>query len=157
MWCSSSTFTSAISIGSIPTGLTSLAPADLTTIRTTQQMLLLPRPPLSQTSQRRRRRMIKKKDCTLICLPGPQCWGEEDLWKLGRERSCRLAVMDAATKKMQFNCSLWFLCGSTENHIHCRLGKFLFLFPTHPRPLVLRFKWSKTKRDVLYSVWFFRG
>lgn len=61
-------------------------------------------------------------------------------------------------KKFQFNYSFWFLCGSTEEYIQCRLGKFLFLFPTHPRPLVLQFKWSKTKTwcTVFCMIWFQR-
>lgn len=48
-----------------------------------------------------------KRDPTLIFLPGSHCWSEEDLWKVGMEWSCCLAVMDAATKteKKKKKCS----------------------------------------------------
>lgn len=137
MWCSSSTFTSAGSIGSIPTGSMNLAQAELTTLRTTQQTLPAP----SQTSQKGRRRMIKQ-DLSLIPLHtcGPDCWGKENLWKLsGVGLSGQLFVMEATRKKkerkkLQFTCLFCFLCGSTEEYIQCRLGKFFFLFPTHTLP-----------------------
>ena len=110
-------------------------------------MLLLPLLLPSQTNQRGRRKTTKQGRA-FISLPGPQCWGQEKLWNLGREESSRLAVMDAATKKnKQFNCSLWFLCCSTQNPIQCRLGKFLSLFPT------LSFCSSgEVKQNVMYCI-----
>lgn len=115
----------------------------------------MPPPLQSQTNQKGRRRMIKR-DPTLIFLPGSHCWSEEDLWKVGMEWSCCLAIMDAATKtekkkkKIQFSCSLWFLCGCTESHIQCRLGKFLFLLPTHPCPPFCSS--SEVKQNVMYCI-----
>lgn len=133
-WCSSSTFTSAGSTGSIPTEWMNSAPAEWTTPRTTLQR---PRP-LSQTNQRGRKRTIKH-DPALIFSRGSDRRGKDDLWKLVQGAKWSFSrLMDAATekkkketKKLQFNCSLWSLCGSAESPIQCRLGKFLFLFH-HP-------------------------
>lgn len=62
MWCSSSTFISAGSTGLIPTGSTSLAPAEWTRSRTIRQrrMLFLPQLRPSRTNQRGRRKTTKQ-------------------------------------------------------------------------------------------------
>lgn len=96
-----------------------------------------------------------KRDPTLIFLPGSHCWSEEDLWKVGHGvellfsyHGCRYQNRKKK-KKMQFSCSFWFLCGCTENHIQCRLGK-LFLLPTHPCPPFCSS--SEVKQNVMYCI-----
>lgn len=114
----------------------------------------MPPPLQSQTNQKGRRRMIKR-DPTLIFLPGSHCWSEEDLWKVGHGvellfsyHGCRYQNRKKK-KKMQFSCSFWFLCGCTESHIQCRLGK-LFLLPTHPCPPFCSS--SEVKQNVMYCI-----
>lgn len=102
-----------------------------------------------QTKGREEKRL--SKDHTFIRLPGPSLLRARGLVKIrqGGKLSFTTNTSKCTTKKekMQFNCSLWFLCGPTENHIQCRLGKFLFLFPA------LSFcSSSEVKQNVMYCI-----
>lgn len=117
MWCSSSTFTSAGSTGSIPTGSTSTAPVEWTRCRTAQRQSPLPpaQLPASQTNQKGRRRMIKREPAFISDhpLPTPHPTHTPDLTtegtrtcenKLGRK--FRWTPIQKRKKNKQFNCSL---------------------------------------------------
>lgn len=109
----------------------------------------MPPPLQSQTNQRGRRRMIN--------LPPRLSLLEwRGLVESGHgEWSCCSAVMDAATK---IKCSSAVPSGFfvDAQRVIFSVDLVNSYFCSHPSlPSVSQFNWSKTKRDVLYSVWFF--
>lgn len=92
----------------------------------------------------------KRLSKTFICLPGPSLLRARGLVKLRQGGKLLFSCYGHHFKKRKEKNAVqlfWFLCGTTENHIQCRLGKFFFLF--HALSFCSS---SEVKQTVMYCI-----